>query len=93
MSHIINYTSYPETVDKGEITCDIIMDVEERSPSGLYRPIRWLNDVTLESYNEAEDYIKDHDDGHYDNLAVKYQSKDSEGKPTIYWLIKYEFHV
>lgn len=92
MSHIIDYTSYPISTEKGEIYCDIIQYVEERSPSGLYRPIRWI-DETLENYAEAEDYIKDHDDGHYDNLAVMYKSKNNDGKPEIYWLVKYEFHI
>lgn len=96
MSHVISFRSYPENMDRGLITCDIIEEVEcacYAEGGGLDRPIRWLDGIVLDSYNEAEEYIKDHDDGWYDNLAVKYRTTDKDNKPVNNWLVKFEYHV
>ena len=95
MSHMIRYITYPETADKRMITADIMEEVESaeyEEGGGLLNPIRWI-DVTLDTYQDAEDYIKAHDKGWYDNLAVKYRYKDLEGEEIICWLVKYEYHV
>ncbi len=75
--HNIRYSTYPENVNKGEVQkeWDDFVEIEDarEGASGLPNDIRWIN-VTLDSYDEAYNYIEGHDNGWYDQLAVKYRS-------------------
>ena len=50
-------------------------------------PIRFPN-VVCKSYDEAYDWINEHDQGWYDCIAVKY----TENRKTR-WLVKIEYHI
>lgn len=75
MSHTIYYRSYPANCNKAEVeeSWDRIVQHEDyqEGASGLPNSIRWI-DKTLNSYDEAKNYIDTHDKGWYDCLAVKY---------------------
>ena len=74
MGHMVNYLVYDINTDKSEITNHANnMAMEEGDyHSGLNKPIRWI-DVVCEDKQQAYEYIKSHDDGWYDQLAVKYR--------------------
>jgi hypothetical protein len=64
-----------------EINRFVAHEQRHEGGSGLYSPIRWLESGgVLPNYNEAVDYIKSHDKGWYDALAVRY--RDFDGKET-----------
>ena len=85
MAHNIKYFEYKEDVNrkKVEASLDKFVAHEDREEGccGLNSPIRWIENCgVLDSYDEALDYIKSHDKGWYDSLAVRYRQFD--GKKT-----------
>ncbi len=77
MSHIIDFKSYPENCNKKKVQrdWDIVVQHEDyqEGASGLPSNIRWLENFVADNKDEAEAYIKDHDKGWYDCLAVRYR--------------------
>ncbi len=77
MSHNIHYADYKEKVNRREVQAywdDYAAHEDwQEGCSGLSQPIRWLDNVEpLGSLEDAEYYIKTHDSGWYDQLAVRY---------------------
>lgn len=75
MGHIIDYDVYSEKVSKSYVQEKWDKIAYGREGSGLPNKIRWL-DITLNSYEEAKEYISKVDKGWYDCLAVKYKDFD-----------------
>ena len=77
MSHEIKYGIYPEDVNRGSVKNNwdnyVAHEDWQEGASGLVRPIRWIKDEILNSEEEAYDYIKKHDDGDYDQLAIRFR--------------------
>ena len=91
MAHNIKFLTFPSSVSQKWVQRKLddfvaIEDAEEGA-SGLDTPIRWI-DHTCQNQDEAEAYIKSHDRGWYDCLAVKF--KDGRRKR---WLVKIEYHT
>lgn len=91
MAHNIRYFDYhcsrsPRAIEKRLDEFVAHADYEEGA-SGLPQPIRWLP-VICKDREEAEKYIKSHDSGWYDCLAVQYK----QGRKKM-WLIKIEYHT
>ena len=76
MGHNIEYYDYKENVDKKKVWAELNEYVEhctwQEGGSGL-ESIRW-NDHICASYEEAKEWIRQHDRGWYDQLAVKFYS-------------------
>lgn len=76
MGHELKYSSYPENVNKKSVQdhWDNYARHEgwQAGCSGLEGPIRWIDHICANK-EEAEQYIEDHDDGWYSQLAVKYR--------------------
>jgi hypothetical protein len=74
--HNIEYYVYTEKVDKKAVQEDlndfVSRETWHEGGSGI-DPIRW-NDFVCKNREEAEEWIKNHDKGWYDQLAVKYYS-------------------
>ena len=74
--HNIEHHDYKENVNKNEVWAELNDYVEhctwEEGGNGIER-IRW-NEHICNSYEEAQEWIKQHDRGWYDQLAVKYYS-------------------
>ena len=74
--HNVMYSTYPEDIDKKEVQSywDNYAAHEDwqEGCGGLAKTIRWINCV-CDSYEDAERFIKSHDGGWYDQLAVKYR--------------------
>jgi hypothetical protein len=91
MAHNIKYITYPSSVSQRAVSkkLDAFVAVEdaEEGAVGLPNPIRWI-DYTCKNYVEAVEYIKSHDRGWYDCLAVKYKN----GRRKL-WLVKIEYHT
>lgn len=91
MSHNIRYFNYHCSCSQKQVQnkLDNFVACEdyEEGAVGLPRPIRWINHICKDR-DEAEEYIKNHDRGWYDCLAVQY--KNSRKK---YWLVKIEYHT
>lgn len=78
MSHNIKYFIYKENVDRRKVQADLDNYVAhedwQEGCSGLNSPIRWIENCgVLNSYDEALEYIKSHDKGWYDSLAVRFK--------------------
>ena len=77
MSHNIKYGVYSENVNKKKVEADwnnyVAHEDWQEGASGLVRSIRWIEGEILNSEEEAYDYIKKHDDGNYDQLAVRFR--------------------
>lgn len=75
MGHEKQYVTYPESVNKKSVQSEwdaIVRQIcWQEGASGLCSSIRWIDKICA-SYEEAEEYIKRHDNGWYDQLAVKY---------------------
>jgi hypothetical protein len=75
--HHIHYSSYNENVDKAEVQEEwdeyAAMKDEKEGCSGLDKPIRWIDKI-LPNLEAAEEYIRNHDSGWYNQLAVKYRA-------------------
>ena len=65
----------------------VAMEDWREGASGLPSPIRWIDRV-CKNREEAEEYIKTHDRGWYDCLAVQYKHGRKK-----YWLVKIEYHT
>jgi Zn finger protein HypA/HybF involved in hydrogenase expression len=81
MSHNIKYFEFKEDVNRKRVQADLDKYVAqedwEEGCSGLDSPIRWIENCgVLNSYDEALEYIKSHDKGWYDSLAVRYKEYD-----------------
>lgn len=85
MSHITNYYYFNENIDKNTVEAEINYEVEmetwKEGGGGLPRSITWYDNVICESKEDAENTIKDLDDGKYRQIAVKYK-KHIPGKKT-----------
>lgn len=77
MSHNIKYGVYSENVNKKKVEADwnnyAAHEDWQEGASGLVRSIRWIEDEILNSEAEAQDYIEKHDDGNYDQLAIRFR--------------------
>ena len=75
MGHNIDYWDRPENVNKKAFEDDIndyvCQHTRGEGGHGLDGPIRWLNHV-CDNREDAMEYIRRHDKGWYDQLAVKY---------------------
>ena len=85
MAHNIKYFEYKEGVSQKKVQASLDSYVAhedyQEGCSGLNTPIRWIENCgVLNSYDEALEYIKSHDKGWYDSLAVRYRQCD--GKKT-----------
>ena len=84
MHNIETYT-YPATKSKKTITAELDEHVAfetryESQGHGCTGGIRWDDTTICLTEEEAEKWIKSHDKGWYDCLAVKYQQPISDGK-------------
>lgn len=79
MSHNIKYGIYEENVNKSEVQAEwdeyAAKDDWQEGCCGLASPIRWIDHVCAD-YDEAHEYIREHDKGWYDQLAVKYRGTE-----------------
>lgn len=77
MSHEIRYATYPENVNRKGVKrdWDIVVQHEnyQEGASELPSDIRWIEDIILNSEEEAKEYIDTHDKGWYDQLAVRFK--------------------
>lgn len=77
MAHNIEYAHYEENVNKMEVQAEwddyVSREDWQEGCSGLPNKIRWINHV-CDSNEQAEEYIRNHDKGWYDQLAVKYRT-------------------
>lgn len=85
MGHNIEYYEYPESVDKNKVYSELGNMVYYRciQEGGRLSAIRWLESSApiLNGRDAAEEYIKAHDKGWYDCLAVRFHpqsTKESE---------------
>lgn len=81
MSHNIKHLVYKEDVDRRKVQADLDNYVAhedwQEGCSGLNSPIRWIESCgVLNSYDEALEYIRSHDKGWYDSLAVRFKEFD-----------------
>ena len=76
MSHVTNILIYDEKVDKKlvQTECDHEAASEgwKEGTTSLPRNIRWIDHV-CQTYKEASEYLRAHDKGDYDQLAVKFK--------------------
>lgn len=76
MGHIVNYDTCEDN-KTARVECEAYWnevaehDDWQEGCSGLCKPIRWIDHVCTD-YEEADEYIKAHDNGGYDQLAVKF---------------------
>lgn len=77
MSHEIRYATYPENINRKGVKkdWDIVVQHEnyQEGASELPSDIRWIEDIVLNSEEEAKEYIDTHDKGWYDQLAVRFK--------------------
>ena len=78
MAHNIKYFTYKEDINRKRVQAELDNYVAhedwQEGCSGLNSPIRWIENCgVLNSYDEALVYIKNHDKGWYDSLAVRYR--------------------
>lgn len=75
MGHVVRTEIYPANVNKKFVQqeWDAVVRCEDRGEgaSGLPYPIRWI-DKTFPNIETAQQYIEEHDNGWYDQLAVKF---------------------
>lgn len=83
MGHCIHYATYGEKVDKAQVQSywDEYASHEDwrEGCSGLPGKIRWI-EHTCKSKEEAKEYIEVHDNGCYDQLAVKFRDTGAINK-------------
>lgn len=91
MAHNIKHLDYHCSVSQKQVQkrLDNYVACEdyEEGASGLPQPIRWINHL-CKNRDEAMEYIKSHDRGWYDCLAVQYK----HGRKKM-WLVKIEYHT
>lgn len=73
--HNIQHYIYPEKVDKRKVFDELNDYVEHEcwQEGGSLDNIRWETYPILKTQQEAEEWIKKHDKGWYDNLAVRFE--------------------
>ena len=80
MSHEVRYGIYDENVDKGYVQSywDEYVSREDwqEGCTGLHKKIRWIDHI-CDTDEEATTYIEQHDNGWYDQLAVKFRDTSS----------------
>ncbi len=86
--HAIETLTFPTGTTKRQITKACNERAKECGDygHGLDGEIRF-NDTVLRGIAEAQKWIKEHDRGWYDNLAIRYRAERK-----IYWLVKIEYH-
>lgn len=81
MGHNIRHSVYPEDVNQKAVEAEWNERVRhicwEEGSGGLVKPIRWIDHI-CKNQEEAEEYIKSHDRGSYDQLAVKFREYPSQ---------------
>lgn len=81
MGHNIRHITYPENVNRkkvqNELDTFVAHEDYQEGCSGLASPIRWIESVICNSYNEAIEKIERLDRGWYDQLAVRYYENES----------------
>lgn len=91
MAHNILMRDYENSVSRQKVQKAMdnyaAMEDWQEGCTGV-NPIRWIESPVLTNREEAEKYIKAHDRGWYDCLAVRY--KDGRKKK---WLVKAEYHT
>ena len=89
--HNINFFDYHCSVSKKAVQRSldnyVAREDEGEGATGLLSPIRWINRL-FKNREEAYEFIKSHDRGWYDSLAVQYK----EGRRKM-WLVKIEYHT
>ena len=85
MSHNIEYYDYAANVDRKKVLASLSEHVScctiREGGYGIDR-IRWLDHV-CDTYDEAVEYIRTHDSGRYDQLAVMYREPLAPGKKEL----------
>lgn len=75
MGHNIEYFNYDESTNQKDIEAKLASYVQHETwqEGGSMSPIRWLKQSPLPDRDAAEQFIKRHDKGWYDCLAVRYK--------------------
>lgn len=85
MGHNIHFAEYSENVNKKQVQAEwddyAAKEDWQEGCSGLGSDIRWIDHI-CESREEAEEYIRSHDKGWYDQLAVKFRKPTNESAKT-----------
>ena len=75
--HNIHKVTYPENVNKKSVQQEwdsaAACAGKKEGASGLDKDIQWYDHI-CDNYEEAEEFITQHDSGWYDQLAVKYRT-------------------
>ena len=78
--HQINYDTYKENVDKNKVQKELdnrARYASSEGATGLGANIRWLSSTPVQKDRDtAEKYLSDHDNGWYDQLAVRFYEYD-----------------
>ncbi len=69
--HNIDYFDYKENVDQKKITNELMDYIQENGEYGG-EDIRWCREAICENEEAARKWIEGHDNGWYDQLAVRY---------------------
>lgn len=81
MSHNVHVNIYPENVNRKSVQkyWDDYAAHEDWQEGccGLASDIRWIENHICASYQDAQQYIQEHDRGGYDQLAVKFRHADN----------------
>lgn len=87
--HQIEYNTYHCSVSQKKIEKELNKYAERYSDygGGLPSPIKWHKDVVCKNVEEAMEWVREHDSGWYDQIAVYYK----EGRKK-FWFVKIEFH-
>lgn len=80
MGHQIYHQTYSEKVNRQQVQRywdNVAMhDDWEEGCTGLPANIRWIENHICDSLEDAEAYIREHDRGWYDQLAIRYKQVD-----------------
>lgn len=87
IKHFDYHCSFSQKQVEKRLNHFVAVEDWEEGASGLPQPIRWINHVCKDR-EEAEEYIKSHDRGWYDCLAVQYKHGRKK-----FWLVKIEYHT
>jgi hypothetical protein len=79
--HNIRYLTYKEDISRVLVMADVC-EIAKRDGDGYDSNITWHNVSPLESYEEAEKFIKEKDTGWYSDHAVRYKDYSSAKKTT-----------
>ena len=72
MGHIFGHRAYDENCDRN-LVYDEICEEAENEGDGYCGPLHWHDEVKpLRNREEAERWISEHDNGHYDDHAVRF---------------------